>query len=150
VKRNTDITRFTAIFILATAYCIAGEGADISLTGGDVQLTIANGTAGVNPNPATNSNCALVWTSEVADPTQKITVESNVVAPHFALKVQATGVSGGASAGFVTIGNAADVITNILSNTASGGATLSYQASVTAGDGTGSDLHLITYTITAQ
>jgi hypothetical protein len=140
--------------VLMLAACLAaaatGEGADITLTGGNVTLTISAATAGLNPDQATDNTCTLTWTTLAGDPVQKITVESDLPTPRFTLQGQALGVTGGAAAGLVTMSTPRDFITNIPANTSNGQATLGYQAGATAAQGTGSDVHNITYTITAQ
>jgi len=70
--------------------------------------------------------------------------------PSFTLKVQTTGVTDGTSAGQLTITNSAQNIVTGIPVTASGSGTLSYTASATAAQGTGSDIHTITFTIVSE
>jgi hypothetical protein len=118
---------------------------ELSITGGDITLTISTATAGSNPNNATNTTCTSAWTSN--ETTKKITVVTNQASFDHTLRVQATSVSGGTSAGTVTLSNTAQDFVTGVSETL-GGCTLSYTASATAAQGTGSVAHTITYTIT--
>jgi hypothetical protein len=119
---------------------------EIAITGGSITLTINSASAGSNPNNATNNTCTMDWTTN--ENLKKITVETDQASPNFTLRVQATGVTGtGSAAGNITITNSpADFVTGVATTT--GGCTLNYTASATAGQGTGTVLHVITYTIT--
>jgi hypothetical protein len=118
---------------------------EAAVTGGDITLTINSATAGSNPNNATDGTCHLNWTTNEAG--KKITVESDQAAPTFTLKVTATAISGGTATPQVTVSNVAqDFVTAVA--TTIGTCTLSYVASATAAQGTGQDVHVITYTLT--
>ncbi len=118
---------------------------ELGLTGGDITLTISTATAGQEPDPATNTACTLAWTTNQAD--RKITVATNLASPTFTLKVLAQSVSGGSAAPEVTLTNTAtDFVTGVAKTI--GGCTLGYTASATAAQGTGSDVHTVTYTLT--
>jgi hypothetical protein len=121
---------------------------EISLTSGNITLTINVATAGSNPTDATNNTCILAWT--VNESSKKITVASNQASPNFTLKILASGVTGGMAAAQATLIDAAarDCVTGI--STTLGGATLNYTAQATAAQGTGSVVHTVTYTITAS
>lgn len=119
---------------------------EVAITGGNVTLTINNATAGAEPDDATDTSTSLDWTTN--EQSRKITVVSDNATPNFTLKVQATGVTGGTGAGEITVTDSAqDFVTGIAETT--GSATLSYTASATASAGDGSDIHTVTYTITA-
>jgi hypothetical protein len=119
---------------------------EAAIAGGNITLTISTATAGSDPDNATNTTCTLAWTTNEAS--KKITVATSEAAPTFTLRVLATGVSGGTAAAQVTLSTTAtDFVTGVATTT--GGCTLSYTASATAAQGTGSDVHTITYTITA-
>ncbi len=118
---------------------------ELAITGGNKTLTISTATAGSNPNAATNAECTMAWTTN--DTTKKITVVTSLASPKFTLKVTATGVTGGTAAPQVTLSTTAqNFVTGVATTT--GGCTLSYVASATAAQGTGSDVHTVTYTIT--
>ena len=121
---------------------------ELSLTGGNITLTINTATAGSDPDDATDATCNLAWTTNEAS--KKVTVVSSLAAPTYTLKVEATGVTGGTSGGELTVTNAAqDFVTSVATTT--GGCTLSYTAQTTAALGTGSDVHTtVTYTVTAS
>ncbi|MBW8001592.1 MAG: hypothetical protein FVQ80_06170 [Planctomycetes bacterium] len=121
---------------------------EIALTGGSVSLTVNSATAGSQPTDATDSATAdLSWTTNQAG--RKITVITNQASPTFTLTTEATTISGGISAGAITPTiSAADFITAI-ANTV-GTCDLTYVGSATTAQGTGSDAHTITYTLTAS
>lgn len=131
-------------------------GADISVLGGNVNMTISSATAGQQPDPVTNEACQLQWSTLVADPTQKITVQTNLASPSFTLAAQALNVSAGdgTAAGEVILSTTAqDFVVSIPPNVPAGDpgtCTLRYTASATAAAGTGTDTHTITYTIVNQ
>jgi hypothetical protein len=119
---------------------------ELAVTGGDITLTISAATAGQNPNQATNNTCGLQWTVNTTN--KKITVATNQATFAHTLRVQAASVTGGTSAGEVTVSNTAqDLVTGIA--TTLGNCTLNYRATATAAQGTQSVVHTITYTITA-
>ena len=120
---------------------------ELSITGGNFTLTINAATAGSNPTDATdNTTTDLNWTTNVAS--KKITVATSLASPTFTLKVVAQTVSGGTAAAEVTLSTtAADFVTGI--STTIGTCDLSYTAQATAAQGTGSDAHVVTYTLTA-
>jgi hypothetical protein len=118
---------------------------ELGLTGGNITLTISTATAGQEPDPATNTACTLAWTTNQAN--RKITVATNLASPTFTLKVLAQSVTGGSAAPEVTLTNTAtDFVTGVAKTI--GGCTLGYTASATAAQGTGSDVHTVTYTLT--
>lgn len=117
---------------------------EVAITGGNVTLTINSATAGSQPDAVQNTSTSLAWTSN--ESTKKITVETDQVAPAFVLSATAASVSGGTTAGPVTVStSAADFVTGI--STTVGSCTLQYDASAQAGDGTGSEVHTVTYTL---
>ena len=120
---------------------------EIGITGGNITLTISSATPGQDPDDATdNTTCDLDWTTN--ETAKKITVETNLASPTFTLKVVAENVTGGTAASEVTLSDTAtDFVTGIATTT--GGCDLAYTASATAEDGTGSDVHTVTYTLTA-
>jgi hypothetical protein len=118
---------------------------EVAITGGDITLTVNSAMAGSQPDHATNANCHLQWTTNEAG--KKITVESDQASPTFTLQVEATGVSGGTAASVVTITDSpTDFVTGIA--TTIGNCRLSYTAIATAAEGTGQDVHTVTYTLT--
>lgn len=120
---------------------------ELAITGGNVTLTINTVTAGSEPDDAVDNTTAdLDWTTNEA--TKKITVATDQAAPTFTLKAVAQNATGGTAASEVTLSTtAADFVTTI--STTTGGCDIQYTASATAAQGTGSDVHTVTYTITA-
>ena len=119
---------------------------ELAITGGNVTLTINTATAGSEPDDAVDNTTAdLDWTTNEA--TKKITVATDQAAPTFTLKAVAQSVTGGTAAAEVTLSTtAADFVTTI--STTTGGCDIQYTASATAAQGTGSDVHTVTYTLT--
>ena len=120
---------------------------EVAISGGNITLTINSATAGSNPDDASDAaTCDLLWTTN--ETSKKITAATNLASPDFTLTVQAANVSGGTSAGQITLSDTAqDFVTGIA--TTVGSCDLSYVGSATAAQGTGSDVHTVTYTITA-
>ena len=119
---------------------------ELAITGGNITLTINTATAGQEPTDAVdNTTCDLDWTTNQAN--KKVTVATDLGAPTFTLKVVAQNVTGGTAAAEVTLSTtAADFVTGIATTT--GGCDLQYTASATVSQGTGSDVHTVTYTLT--
>ncbi len=119
---------------------------ELAISGGNITLTINSATAGSDLDEATDSTtCDLLWTTNEAS--KKITAETNLAAPNFVLKVTAANVSGGTAAAQVTLSTTTtDFVTGVGSS--SGSCDLSYVASATAAQGTGSDVHTVLYTLT--
>jgi rhamnose utilization protein RhaD (predicted bifunctional aldolase and dehydrogenase) len=120
---------------------------EAAITGGNLTLTINTATAGQEPDDAVdNTSCDLDWTTN--EDTKKITVETDLAAPTFTLKVLAQNVTGvGAAAAEVTLSTTpTNFVTGVAETT--GGCDLQYTASATAAQGTGSDVHTVTYTLT--
>ena len=113
----------------------------------NITLTISTATAGSEPDPVTDETCGLLWTTNETG--KKITVETDLNQQDFTLKVVATSVTGGIAASevnFSVVGTTATDFVTSISETV-GSCTLKYTASATAAQGTGSDVHTITYTI---
>lgn len=143
--------------LIAVLFCSAAvRGADVSVLNGDVDLPISSAPAGQQPAAVTNEACQLQWTTLVADATKKITVQTSLATTSFTLTVSAVNVSAGdgTAAGQVTLSTtAADLIVSIPAGVLvsdPGNCTLHYRAAATAANGTGSDNHLITFTIVDQ
>jgi ABC-type glycerol-3-phosphate transport system substrate-binding protein len=118
---------------------------EVAITGGDITLTVNSAMAGSQPDHATNANCHLQWTTNEVG--KKITVETDQATQTFTLQVLATGISGGTAAPVVTITDTpADFVTAIA--TTIGDCRLAYTAIATAAEGTGQDVHTVTYTLT--
>lgn len=123
---------------------------EIAVIGGGITLTINSAVAGSEPTPVTDTTCDLCWTTNGTG--KKITVKTNQGSPTFTLTVLPTSISalgGGTAVGApVTLSTTdIDFITAISIVAAS--CDLEYTASATAAQGTGSEVHTVTYTITA-
>ena len=159
MRRVLGVATAAAFLALLGSAAIAGNTAshtvtvqvnainELALTGGNITLTVSTATAGQEPDSVTNSTCSLAWTANQAN--RKITVATNLATQNFTLKVLAQSVTGGTAAPEATLSNmAADFVTGVSKTT--GGCTLRYTASATAAQGTGSDVHTVTYTLTAE
>ena len=119
---------------------------EVGITGGNITLTINTATAGSQPTDAVdNTTCDLAWSTNQSS--KKITVQTSLGSPTFALKVAAQNVSGGTAGSEVTVSTSAQDFVSSISTTV-GSCDLQYTASATLSDGTGSDVHTITYTMT--
>ena len=118
---------------------------ELAVSGGNVTLTINSATAGSDPdNDDDVSTCDLLWTTN--DASKKIVAKTSLAAPTFTLKAVAESVSGGSAAAEVTLNTTdQDFVTGVA--TTVGNCDIRYTASATAAEGTGSDVHTITYTI---
>ena len=137
---------FTASSINHTVLVEVNAINELEILGGNLTLTINTATAGSNPDAQSNSSaCDLEWTTNRTS--KKITIVSNIASPTNTLTVLADNVSGGTSAGSITISNSVQDLITAIAETV-GVCDLNYTASTTASNGTSSDVHTITYTLT--
>ena len=120
----------------------------VEVTGGNLTLTFVVPSPGDDPADVSDgTTCDLEWSTNTAS--QKITVVSNIASPVATLTVTAGSVSGGTSGGAITLNTTAgDFVTAV--STGTGNCDLQYSASCVAGDAAGSEVHTVTYTITAS
>lgn len=128
---------------------------EVSVSGGDLTLTIVSASPGSDPTSVTDSTtCDLSWTT--TDSGKKITVQTSLASPLYStLTVEAktisyTSGSGAVAQSAVTLSGASaqDLITSVATQAAT--CDLAYIASTTADKGTGTDTHTtVTYTISA-
>ena len=121
----------------------------VQVSAGTVNLNIAAGSAvaGQDQMSITDQTTNLLW--GVNSSARKITVMTNLAAPHFTLKVQAVNPTQGTAAPQVTLSTTAqDFLTNIGRST--GTCALVYTGIALASQGTGNDAHLITFTVQSQ
>ncbi len=125
--------------------------ADIVVEGGNVSLTVTSATAGQDPDPAVDQTTAnLSYRKGTGFPMQKITAETDRGSPLFTLKVEAVNVGSGNATGELTlVTTAQDLITDI-STVPYKTADLKYTLVALASDGTGTEVHTVTYTTLAQ
>ena len=121
---------------------------EVAITGGDFELIFVVPAPGDDPADVSDgTTCDLDWSTNTAS--QKITVVSNIASPVATLTVTAGAVSGGTTTGAVTLNTTAgDFVTGVSLGT--GGCDLEYSASCVASDAAGSEVHTVTYTITAS
>jgi hypothetical protein len=121
----------------------------MQVIGGAVNFNITDAvvTPGQNLMTLTNTSTQLQWGTNVAG--RKITVQTNNGSQLFSLRLMATSPTAGAPQPEVTLSTAAaDLLLN--AGRALGTAGLQYTAVALATQGTGSDIHTITFTLTVQ
>ncbi len=123
----------------------------LDLVGGPLTLQIVGlNEDAVQPSPVTDANTKLYWTSN--GDTRKIAVASNITSPKFVLKIEAekTGTGAWTPEPEVTLSDNAphDLVVGV--ERSSGSCTLKVTALANVEAGTGSEQHLITYTITGS
>jgi len=116
---------------------------------GTVNLSITGATiaAGQDQMSATDQSSRLLW--GINSSGRKITAASNLAVPRYTLKLAAVNPTQGAAASEITL-NAIpkDLLLSVGRST--GSCTLRYTGIALASQGTGSDSHLITFTVLAQ
>jgi hypothetical protein len=121
----------------------------LQLSSGSVNLNITGATAvaGQDVMRVIDASTQLFW--GVNSSAKKITVASSLAAPQFTLKLVALNPTKGTpSAEFVLNAAGHDLLLNI--GRTSGGCSLRYTAEALASQGTGNDLHVITFTVVTQ
>jgi len=121
----------------------------LQVSAGIVNLSItgANATAGQDQMMVTDESSSLLWGTNSS--LRKVTVNSNLAAPQFTLKVLAVNPTAGNAAAEATLSTvASDFLLNI--GRTSGSCSLLYTGVALASQGTGTDAHTITFTIQAQ
>jgi hypothetical protein len=122
---------------------------DVRIIGGGVSLSSSTAivTAGQSLITVTDQSTQLQWATNSS--TQKISVNTNLAAPLFALKLLALNPTRGAAAPEVTLSTtAANFITGI--GRSFGTCRLQYTGVANASQGIGTDNHIITFTVQAQ
>lgn len=122
---------------------------DVQIVGGGVTLDINNATAvaGQDKMTITDQSSSIRWATNSAN--RKITVATDLAVPIFTLRVQAIGPSQGVAAPEVTLTTTAtDLLLNI--GRSMGTAGLRYTGIAYASQGTGTDSHVVTFTIQTQ
>lgn len=121
----------------------------VRVIGGAVNLSITDAivVAGQNTMTVTNTATQLQW--GVNSGLRKITAQTSLAAPLFVLRLLGTSPTAGNAAAEVTLSTtAADLMVNI--GRSLGTCTLRYTGVALATQGTGNDVHTITFTVTVQ
>jgi hypothetical protein len=145
-----------ALLLIAVTPFHEASGADISVLNGDVNLSISSAIAGQEPSSVMNETRLLQWSTLALDPTKKITAQTNLGSPQFLLTARAVNITAGdgtAVGEVVLTTSPSDFVVDIPAGIPAGDpatCTLRYTASTAASDGTGTDLHTVTYTIIDQ
>jgi hypothetical protein len=120
---------------------------NVQVSSGSVSLSItgAGAVAGQDQMTVVDQTTNLLWGVNSAN--RKITVRTNLGAPQFALKLVALNPTQGTAMPEVTLSTTAtDFLTNIGRST--GTCTLRYTGVALASQGTGTDSHTVTFTVT--
>jgi len=121
----------------------------VAISGGSVSLAItgASAVAGQDQMSVTDQSTQLLW--GINSSAKKITVKTSLAAPLFTLNLLALNPTQGTASAQVTLSTTAqDFLLNI--GRSSGSATLRYTGIALASKGTGSDAHVITFTVATQ
>jgi len=121
----------------------------VRVSGASVNLNIsaANVVAGQNQMSVTDQSTSLLWGTNSS--LRKVSVNTNLAAPKFTLRLLALNPTAGNAAPQVTLSTSAnDLLLNI--GRSSGSCTLQYTGIALASQGTGTDVHVITFTVAAQ
>lgn len=121
----------------------------LSVSVASVDLVIDGGAAapGQDLMVVTDQSTTLLW--GVNSSAQKITVNTSLAAPLFVLRAVAVSPSGGTAAPETALSAAAtDLILDV--GRSSGSSQVRYTGEALASQGTGTDTHLITFTVVAQ
>lgn len=153
--------KFIILILLFSLVAISADKVycqDVEITGGNVLLNISTCTTGGQPDPVVDESTGLRYFATLIN--HKITVKTSLSSQNFTLTVEAINIgtsgdggSGGSAQGVVTLSTTfQDLIRGIEEGTLllPHECTLRYTASATVSQGTGSDVHTITYTIVAQ
>ena len=147
---------FFFFWVLVGGVLSLGEalGADLSVLNGNINLTISSAVAGQEPGSVADEACQLQWST--GSNVWKITAQTSMNSPKFTLTTRAISVSAGDGTAVGEIALTvfpADLVVDIPAEIPVGDpgtCTLLYAASATAADGTGTDVHTVTYTIVNQ
>ncbi|MCI0706277.1 MAG: hypothetical protein L0Y80_02165 [Ignavibacteriae bacterium] len=127
---------------VSTITMVSVDISSISMT-----ITGAGVPAGQDQMTATNTSSKLRW--GVNSSSRKITAQTNLATPLFALNLLAVSPTQGTAAAEATLSTTAqDIMLNI--GRSLGECTLQYTGIALASQGTGTDSHTITFTVTTQ
>ena len=121
----------------------------VSVTVGSLSMTVtgAGVPAGQDQMTTTNTSSQLRW--GINSSTRKITAQTNLASPLFSLLLLAVSPTQGTAAPEATLSTTAqDIMLNV--GRSLGTCTLQYTGVALASEGTGTDSHTITFTVTTQ
>ena len=134
---------------LHTVTVTVAQISQLQVNGGALSLTIDGSgvAAGQDQMTTSDQTSSLGWGTNGGS--MKITAETNVAAPLFALKLLAVNPTAGTAAAEITLSTlASDLVLNV--GQSLGSCELRYTGVALASQGTGSDTHTITFTIQTQ
>jgi hypothetical protein len=136
----TDNHTVTVTVATITALQVSSGSVNLSITGAGV-------VAGQDLMTTVDESTNLVWGINSAN--RKITAQTGLVAQNFTVRVLAISPTQGSAASEVTLTTAAaDFLLNV--GRSSGSCGIRYTGLALASQGTGSDSHTITFTVTTQ
>lgn len=156
IVARSRIKGFAALLMISLGVTITAISVSTAQTLSANALTINVTTAvpGSEPTPVVNTSLQITYsTPKKGNANYKITVSTRCPNQLFALSVVAVNISsgGGSAAPSVTLQDgmlATDFITGIPKNSGPYTASLQYTSSPLFSNGTGSDSHTVTYTVT--
>lgn len=140
--------------VWTSKYSLYGQNSSLSLSSGSVSLVINSTVAGSEPDPDEDPSTSLDWS--VQSGSNKVTVSTSSVGQQFSPTVEAINVVAGTSTGTVTLTDGmaeTDFVVNIDGSSpgkVEGSCDLRYRGTATASQGTGTDSHTVTFTLTSQ
>lgn len=137
---GSDFHKVTVKVSTITAVQVSAGTLNMNITGASV-------VAGQDAMVLTDQTTSLLWGMNSS--LRKVTVNTNLAAPKYTLQLLAVNPTVGTAASQVTLSTtAADFLLNL--GKSSGNCLLKYTATALASQGTGSDVHTITFTIAVQ
>jgi hypothetical protein len=121
----------------------------VQVTGGSVSLNIGNASvvAGQDQMSVADQSTSLLWGTNSS--ARKVSVSTNLAVPKYTLKLLALNPTAGTASAEVTLSASPhDLLINIGRST--GSCTLRYTGVALASQGTGSDVHVVTFTVASQ
>ena len=137
-----------ASLLISLAATSTGLAQSVSISGGDLNLTFAAPVPGSDfSDVVDNTSCGLSWNRPSGPGNTKITARTNLSSSTATLVVEAINVSGGSSIGPATLSTSAQTLLSGLAP-GDGSCDLEYTASASLTDGTATDVHMVTFTLT--
>jgi hypothetical protein len=137
---SSDNHRITLVVQEVTVLATSSGTVNLQITGDDL-------VAGQSLMSVSDETSSLLWGTNASS--RKVTVSSNLVAPLFTLKIVALNPTAGTAAPELFLSAVpSDFLLNI--GRSSGTCTIRYTGEADASQGTGTDAHVVTFTIQAE
>jgi hypothetical protein len=150
--RKSILSQVMMCCILIAACMAASKAQSITVGGTAPKLNVTTALPGSEPSPVVSTSSRIVYSSGGGRPS-KVTVMTSCPNQKFSLTVVAGAIpaNGGTAAPAVSLVNgmlATDFITSIKKNSGPFTVTLQYTTTPLMSQGTGTDSHTVTYTVT--